>query len=260
MSAPAFVSGLYAGVVGHVRLRPVRHALRYRVFMLLLDLDELDRLDRDLALLKINRPGLLSLYERDHLDGGPALKARVRAVLVDAGLPADGRIQLMCMPRVLGFVFNPISLYFCHDAEDRLAAMLYEVNNTFGQRHSYLIPVAADGTLVVEQDCDKRLFVSPFMGMDMRYRFRIEPPRETVRVKIDGDDADGPLIVASFIGRRRELSDRAIVAALLGHPLLTLMVVAGIHWEALKLLIKGVRLRPRPAAPPEPVTVVHKAA
>jgi len=244
-------------VVRHVRLRPRRHALRYRIFMLLLDLDELERLDKRLTLFKINRPGLLSFHERDHADGSVrGLKAKIQADLAQAGLSVGGPIHLLCMPRMLGFVFNPISVYFCHGADGRLGAIRYEVSNTFGQRHSYLIaaPAQADGD--IEQGCEKRLFVSPFMHMDMTYRFQIDPPSDDVRLVIDGLDAEGLLITASFAARRHPLTDSAILKAVFAHPLMTLMVVAGIHWEALKLFLKGVRLVPRPPPPPEPVTIV----
>ncbi len=262
MNGP-FASGLYAGVVSHVRLRPRRHALRYRIFMLLLDLDELDQLNRSLFLFKVNRPGLLSFFESDHADGShDSLKGRIQAELTGAGLPADGAIRLLCMPRMLGFVFNPISVYFCHSADGRLAAIRYEVNNTFGQRHAYLIPVPAlaQGDLAapaIEQGCEKQLFVSPFLGMDMTYRFRVVPPAQDTRLVIHAADAEGLMIAANFAGRRRELSDASLLKTVLAHPLMTLMVVAAIHWEALKLFLKGVRLVARPPAPADPVTVVR---
>ena len=171
MTPSSLASGLYAGVVGHTRLRPRRHALRYRIFMLLLDLDELDRLEADHRLFKVNRPGLLSFHECDHADGGPGgLKAKIAAQLADAGLPGGGPIRLLCMPRVLGFVFNPVSVFFCYRADGAIAAILYEVNNTFGQRHSYLFP-ARDERLIVH-DCRKEFYVSPFMAMNMRYQFQ----------------------------------------------------------------------------------------
>jgi DUF1365 family protein len=257
--AAPFVSGLYTGVVAHVRLRPRRHRLRYRVFMLLLDLDELAALDRGLRLLAHNRAGLLGFFDRDHADGAPGvLKAKIEARLAAAGLDmAGGPIRLLSMPRMLGFVFNPISVYFCHRPDGSLGAMLYEVSNTFGQRHSYLIPVGPGAEQPIEQHCDKRLFVSPFLRMDMAYRFRVTPPGEQTAIFIDGRDGEGPLITASFAGRRSELTDGAILKAVLAHPLLTLTVVAAIHWEALKLLLKGVSLRKRPPPPEDPVTVVR---
>ena len=251
-------SGLYTGVVSHVRTRPRRHALRYRVFMALVDLDELDELNGRLRLFKANRPGLMSFQEKDHGGGETVgLKSRIQAALVMAGLPVGGPIRLLCLPRVLGFVFNPLSVYFCHGADGSLSAILYEVNNTFGERHAYLIATPDASNAVIEQGCEKRFFVSPFMGMDMTYGFKITPPGEDVRVVVNGFDQEGLLLNANFAGKRRELTDGAVIKAMLGHPLLTLMVVAGIHWEALKLFLKGVRLVARPPAPPEPVTVVR---
>ena len=260
MSTP-FASGLYAGVTHHARFRPRAHRLRYRLFMMLLDLDEAEALSKRLKRFGYNRPALISFYDRDHLAGGDTpLHVQVRSELDRAGLDLQGGpIRLLCMPRVLGFVFNPISVYFCHRPDNTLGAVLYEVNNTFGQRHSYLIPVsAADaGKDEIAQSCDKHLHVSPFMDMAMRYHFRVSPPGAAVRLIVDAHDAEGPKLAACFRGERAELTDRAILKAFLAHPLLALAVLAGIHWEAVKLLLKGLRLKPNPPAPAEPVTVVR---
>ena len=254
----SLASGLYHGVVSHVRTRPRRHALRYRVFMALVDLDELDALNGRLRLFKANRPGLMSFQEKDHGEGDAGgLKSRVQAALVMAGLPIGGPIRILCLPRMLGFVFNPLSVYFCHGPDGSLSAILYEVNNTFGERHAYLIATPDASNDVIEHGCEKRFFVSPFMDMDMTYGFKIAPPGEDVRVVVNGFDGEGLLLNANFAGQRRELTDSAVIGAMLSHPLLTFMVVAGIHWEALKLLLKGVRLVARPPAPREPVTVVR---
>ena len=159
------------------------------------------------------------------------------------------------MPRVLGMVFNPLTVYFCHDRQGVLLAILYEVNNTFRQRHSYLLPIEHMPDGVIRQACDKRFYVSPFMDMNLSYRFRIIPPGGMVTVGVDVADSTGPLLFAAFTGRRTELSDRGLLASFLGHPLLALRVLSGIHWEALKLWGKGLRLRPRPLPPAHPVTV-----
>jgi DUF1365 family protein len=181
----------------------------------------------------------------------------VRALLDKAGLDAGGPIRVLCMPRVLGFVFNPISVYFCHGAGGALEAMLYEVNNTFGQRHAYLIPVTGQAGGVIRQSCDKAFHVSPFMDMAMRYHFKAAEPGRDVLLAVDGHDAAGPMIATSFRGARRELTDPAILRTVLAHPLLSLAVLAGIHWEAVKLLLKGLRLKPTPPTPREPVTIVR---
>lgn len=159
------------------------------------------------------------------------------------------------MPRVLGMVFNPLTVYFCHRADGGLQAMLYEVNNTFGQRHSYLIPVTGDVRGALRQRCDKRFYVSPFMDMGLSYAFRVTLPDESLSLGVDAHDAAGPVLLAAFTGRRRPLTDARLLAAFLAHPLLAGRVLGGIHWGALKLWWKGMRLRPRPAPPAEAVTI-----
>lgn len=249
-------SAIYSGVVSHRRLKPRVHALRYRVFMLLLDLDELPALFGRLRLLREGAFGLMSFRSADHGDqSGGDLRAYVRSRLIAAGVAADGPIRLLCMPRILGYGFNPISLYFCHDAEGGLAAILYEVRNTFGQRHSYLIATPEGGEAPVRQTAPKRFHVSPFMDMDMIYDFTVRPPGELAGVAIDVRNAEGLVLSAAFHGRRTGLSDAGLLRAWLCHPLLTLKVMAGIHWEAAKLFLKGVGLRPEPPAPSGPVTV-----
>jgi DUF1365 family protein len=241
-------SALYAGTVMHERLRPRRHRLEYRVFCALIDLDELDELGRGLRLLGINRPGVLSFHERDHGDGVTPLKTWAGRLLTEAGIGFDGgRIELLCYPRMFGFVFNPLSVYFCSNRDGRLAGILYEVANTHGERHTYVMP--AGSTPVVRHTARKAFFVSPFMPMDCTYRFRIKPPDERVGITILEDDAEGLLLTARFSGQRQELTDRALLRMLIRYPLMTLKVVAAIHWEAIKLLAKGVRfLDWRPAA------------
>jgi len=252
----SWASALYLGHVAHARIRPRRHNLSYRLYSMLFDLDELPALHRRLRLFSLNRFNLLSFRDRDHGDGSATpLRAQIDALLARAGIAAGGPIRMLCYPRVLGTAFNPLSTFFCHRPDGTLAAILYEVNNTFGQRHSYLIPVEAD-VLPVRQSCAKGFYVSPFMAMDMTYDFTVRPPSAEVAITVRGSDAEGTVITASFTGTRRELSDAALLATFLRYPLLTLKVVGGIHWEALKLLAKGLRLRPRPAPPGHAVTVV----
>jgi len=177
----------------------------------------------------------------------------------DAGITPDGGpIRLLTMPRMLGFAFNPVSLFFCHRRDGTLVAVHYEVNNTFGERHGYFLPVAGGGAAgqPVHQACAKAFHVSPFIGMAMDYAFRIVPPAARLAVAITGSDAAGPLIAAVFSARRRVLSDRALALAFVSYPLLTLKVVAGILWEALLLWLKGIGLHEHPTAPTNAVTVV----
>ncbi|UOK72433.1 DUF1365 domain-containing protein [Ancylobacter polymorphus] len=250
-------SALYAGEVMHVRLKPRRHRLAYRLFSLLLDLDEIDGLDRRLRLFSRGRFNLFSLHDRDYADpaAGP-LKAQVERLLVAAGLEPDGGpIRLLTLPRLLGYAFNPLSVYFCHRRDGALLALLYEVNNTFGQRHSYLIPVAPGEGTPLRQKAEKRFYVSPFMDMGLTYAFRVHPPGEDLRIAILASDTEGPVLSAVHSATRRPLNDGELLRAALSYPLLTLKVIAGIHWEALFIWAKGIGLRPRPKAPDAPVTV-----
>jgi DUF1365 family protein len=249
------VNVLYDGVVVHRRYRPRAHRLRYRLFQLLLDLDELPTLDRGLRLFGHNCFALFSHHDRDHGDGSSRpLRGQIERMLADAGIDAGGGpIRLLAMPRVLGHVFNPLSLYYCHWPDGVLAAVVLEVNNTFGERHFY---VAAAENGAVRSACAKAFFVSPFMSLDMTYDFRLAAPGERADVAILGREASGaPLIFARFAGRRRPLTDASLLRAFFAHPLVTLKVVAAIHLEALKLLAKGLRLRPKPTAPLQAVTV-----
>jgi len=263
-------SAMYAGSVMHQRLRPARHRLQYRLFSLLLDLDELPVLARRLRLFSLNRFNLFSLHERDYGSGvvgnhGAGLRAYVEQQLRAGHLATGGAIRLLTMPRILGHAFNPLSVYFCHALDGTLAAILYEVNNTFGERHSYLLPVdrhvereGPDRETLVQR-CAKQFHVSPFLELDMNYEFRVDPPdakRSGLSVGVIASDAQGVVLNARLDAQRRPLDDAALARVFVTHPLLTLKVVAAIHWEALRLLAKGVRFRAKPASPVHSVTVI----
>jgi hypothetical protein len=169
--------------------------------------------------------------------------------------PDGGSIRLLTMPRVLGYAFNPISVYFCYRRDGALTAIVYEVNNTFRQRHSYVMPVTGDAARTIRQECAKQLYVSPFLDMEMTYAFRVVPPGRRLGIAITGRDAQGPIIVASLFAERAPLCDRGLALAFVTYPLLTLKVIAGIHWEALLIWLKGMRLHNRPNPPDRAVTV-----
>lgn len=252
-----FRSALYVGAVMHRRLRPKVHQFRYRAFWLLIDLDELPDLTARLALFSHNRFNLFALHEADQGDGS-ATPIRIQAErhLSEAGIDiVGGSIRLLCMPRTLGYSFNPISIYFCHRPNGALAAIIYEVHNTFGERHSYVAPVETKFD-EIRQNCRKAFYVSPFMDMDLAYHFRLTEPADRVAVGISASKGGERVLNASLAGLRRELTDGALLLMFLTIPLITAKVTLAIHWEALRLWLKGIRLRDRPAPPARNATPV----
>ena len=226
----------------HRRITPRHHRFTYRVFAMLLELDELPALDRSLSLFKHNRRGLFSFQDRDHGDGRP-LHVWLDDLLAQAGITADGARRVLCYPRIMGYVFNPLSVWFCDDRDGVLKAIIYEVHNTYEERHAYVLPVGKDRRLV-RHGCPKAFYVSPFLTRDCRYHFRIRPPGDDVAIAIHEEEAGAPILNASFAGARRALTDRALARMLLRYPLMTLKVVFAIHFEAVRLMLKGVQRHP----------------
>ncbi len=254
-------SALYVGRVMHRRTRPRPHALSYRVFWMLLDLDEIDGLDARLRLFSRDRANVFSFRTADYGDrSGRPLRPQVEERLKAAGIDTSGGpIRLLTMPRILGYGFNPLSVFFCHRADGSLAATLYEVHNTFGEIHSYLIPAEGE-TRPIVQDSAKAFHVSPFLTRDdMSYRFRLQPPGEDVAVHIAAKDAAGPMVFAALSGERQPLDDRRLLKLLVTHPLLTLRVTLAIHWHALLLLAKRIPLIRHPGVAARDVTVGRQA-
>ena len=246
-------SCLYRGEVVHRRLNPVRHELRYRVFNIFVDVDELPALDRRLKLFSYNRWNVFSLADRNHGPGdGTAIRDHVWALARAApGGDKVRRIFMFCYPRVFGYVFNPLTVYYGFGEDDRLLLMIYEVNNTFGQRHSYVIPVEGQ----TAQSCAKQLYVSPFNAVEGRYGFHFNAPGETLALGVNLSIQDRPVLNAYVHGGRVALTDAALLRAFAGVPFLTLKVMGAIHWQALRLWWKGLRLKERPA-PPDPHTIL----
>lgn len=235
---------LLCGRVMHRRLRPVQNRFSYGVFFLRLPLTRLQD-----AAIPINRRALCSFHYRDHgaRDGSHPL-AWIRALLAREGIAADGEIWLQCFPRVLGYVFNPVSFWFCEDRDGRLKAVLAEVNNTFGERHTYL--VRAGGEL----EARKVFHVSPFFPVAGRYRFRFDEREGRRLARIDYFDEAGPLLYTSISGQTRPLTRARLAAACLSHPLMTFTIIARIHWQALRLWLKRAPFFAKPVSPAEEVT------
>lgn len=232
---------LLIGHVMHRRLRPAVNAFVYPVFFVQLPVADLGAANG--PLFSVDRSNLLSFQQKDHgpRDGSPLLPW-IQAQLRGRGLPDDGEIILQCFPRVLGYVFNPVSLWFCHDRAGELIAVLAEVSNTFGGRHSYLLHNAdaaplRDGQVI---KASKEFHVSPFCEVAGGYRFRFHLQRKCPVVRIDYDDAEGELLLTSISGKPQAWSTGALLAAFLRMPLLTAGVMCRIHWQALKLWLKGV--------------------
>jgi len=243
-------ASLYLGEVMHARLKPVGHRFTYRVLSLLIDLDRLVEADGLSFLFGVNRGALFSFHERDHGPrDGSSLRAHAARLLAPHGIDlAEGRVLLLCYPRVFGYVFNPLSVYYCHTKDGALAGLIYEVRNTFGEMHSYVRPVVPTDLSAagIRQSEPKAFYVSPFIAMGMRYNFRLTPPGEEVRLRILETDAEGPLLAATFAGRRHPLTSRELLADLFRLPLVTAKVMGGIHYEAMRLWLKGAPYYARP--------------
>lgn len=241
---------LYRGTVSHRRLRPRPHRFDYRLFALLLDIDRLDQTAERLRLFSRGGFNLLSVRDRDYGDGsGRSLRVQAEDDCRAIGIASLGRIDLFTLPRLLGFAFNPLSLFFCHAPDGRLAAIIHEVHNTFGERHRYVLGVDVEARqgAGVRQAASKSFHVSPFLPMDLAYDFKVSGVGEDeLGVTITASDSQGPILVAVQRMRRARLSDGAILRAVAAMPLMTIKVVAAILWEAARLWAKGVAVQRHP--------------
>ena len=245
---------LYSGNVMHQRMRPVGHRFDYTVFSLLIDLDRLDEADRLSPLFSVNGFNLLSFHESDHLRGSDAknLRAHADLLLARAGLAErPARILLACYPRVLGRVFNPLSVFYAYDAAGGVIALIYQVRNTFGEDHTYVCPVEPGerSPAGIRQERRKKFHVSPFLDMELTYHFRMPPPGETLKWRILETDDEGPLLAATYSAKAGALSTGAILRNVARIPMLTWKILAGIHFEALRLWLKGVGFISKPEPP-----------
>ncbi|MEW5755549.1 MAG: DUF1365 domain-containing protein [Pseudomonadota bacterium] len=243
---------LYVCDVMHRRQHPVSYRFIYRVFSLLLDIDQLAPTARRLRLLSYNRPGLCAFYDRDHGPrDGSRLRPWVEAQLSACGIDLDGgQIQLLCMPRLLGYVFNPLSIYYCRHRDGTLRAIICEVKNTFGEQSCYILHHAGSSLAwPVRSTTAKNFHVSPFIGMQVDYQFRISEPADDLALLIRAYQEGALLMTAAQTGKGAPLTDRALLQALIKMPLMTLKVIAMIHWQALKLWFRGAPVY-RKANPP----------
>ncbi len=238
-------AAVYYGHAMHCRLRPFRHRFVYRVFSMFLDIDALDALAERTVFFSHNRFNLFSLMDKDHgLSDGSPLRPWIESLLTENNVSmAGGRIFMLCFPRMLGFVFNPLTVFFCFDAKSCLRGIIYEVRNTFGEKHPYVVAiddVPPPDALITHQR-DKNFYVSPFIDMNMVYTFRLRIPGEKLSIMIREHAPEGELLIATLTGERRPFRTGTLIQALFLYPLMSLKIIAAIHFEALRLWRKGAK-------------------
>ena len=238
-----FNSCIYSGFVTHRRFKPKRHFFTYKTFSLLIDLKELENLGKKINFFSYNKFNILSFYDVDHGPrDGNSLTNWVKDILANAKIDiGSGTVKLLCYPRFFGFVFNPLSIFYCYDENLNLKAVLYEVKNTFNEQHTYVFSVSPSSNLILHK-CNKKFYVSPFIEMITFYNFRLLKPAKILNVFIKQGDEEGTLLTACQIGQRVEMSSKNLLFQFLKHPLMSFKVILAIHFEALRLWIKGVKL------------------
>ena len=234
-------SSIYNGTVIHKRFKPKIHFFKYRVFSLLIDLSELDILDKKINYFSYNKFNLISFFDKDHGErDGSSIVEWVKKNLNENGLNTENiKIKLLCYPRILGYVFNPLSVFYVYDINEKLVSILYEVKNTFGEQHTYIFRV--ENNSLLQHNCEKKFHVSPFIEMDCNYFFRILKPAEKISVIIDQYQSNEKILYASQDGKRADFTSSELIKSYLKHPLMTFKIISAIHFEAFKLWIKGIR-------------------
>ena len=237
-------SCIYNGEVTHTRFKPVRHFLKYKTFSLLIDLDEINLLDKSIGIFSHNKFNIFSFYDKDHGDrDGGNLKNWVISNLKKFQIKEKiTNIKVLCYPRILGYVFNPLSIFYCYE-KDKLVAIFYEVKNTFNEQHTYIFKIKNNEEII--QKCRKKFYVSPFMDMETFYNFKLLNPNDKLSVFIKQTDADGTILTATQTGDKKEFSFKQLAINFIKYPLMTIKIISSIHYEALLLWKKGAIYRKR---------------
>ena len=236
-------SNIYNGTVIHKRFKPKEHFFKYSVFSLLIDLSELDYLDKQVRFFSYNKINLISFYDKDHGNrDGTSIIDWVKKNLNQNNISSENvKIKLLCYPRILGYVFNPLSVFYVYNNQDKLIAILYEVKNTFGEQHTYIFKINNSDKLL-QHNCLKKFHVSPFIEMDCKYFFRTLVPDKKMSVVIDQyDNNDDKLLYASQDGYIADLKSSELLKSYIKHPLMTFKIIIAIHFEAFKLWSKGIK-------------------
>ena len=235
-------SSIYNGTVIHKRFKPKKHFFRYSVFSLFIDLSELNQLDNSIKFFSFNKFNLISFFDKDHGDrDGSSLIEWVKKNLKENNISSENiKIKLLCYPRIFGYVFNPLSVFFIYNSKNKLISILYEVKNTFGEQHTYIFKVEDDLNLF-QHNCSKKFHVSPFIEMNCNYFFRILKPGEKISVIIDQYHSNEKILYASQDGKRADFNSKELLKSYLKHPLMTFKIISAIHYEAFKLWTKGIK-------------------
>ena len=235
-------SKIYVGKVIHTRFKPKKHHFKYNVFSLLIDLDELDELDNNLKFFSFNKFNLMSFFNIDHGErDGSDVKNWVKENLIKKKIKFQNiRVEILCYPRILGYVFNPLSILYIYNENNELISIFYEVKNTFGEQHTYIFETKDQN--LIKNKCSKKFYVSPFIKMECEYNFKVTKPGSTISTIINQNDAEGKLLFASQDGKALNLTNKNLLINYLKHPLMTFKVIVAIHYEAFKLWFKKVKL------------------
>ena len=234
-------SSIYNGTVIHKRLKPKIHFFKYKVFSLLIDLSDLNYLNKKISFFSYNGFNLISFFDKDHGDrDGSSLIDWVKKNLTENNINSENiRIKLLCYPRIFGYVFNPLSVFFVYDYNENLISVLYEVKNTFGEQHTYVFK--AENNNLLQHNCSKKFHVSPFIEMNCNYFFKILRPSEKISVVIDQYQLNEKILYASQDGKRVDFNSKELLKSYLKHPLMTFKIISAIHFEAFKLWIKVIK-------------------
>ena len=235
-------SYIYTGTVIHKRFKPKVHSFNYSVFSLLIDLSELDLMNNSLRIFSYNKFNIVSFYSKDHGPrDGSSLRNWVIENLQKNNIETEGiQIKLLCYPRIFGYVFNPLSVFYIYNKNSELISILYEVKNTFGEQHTYIFKTKKNENLI-QHICKKKFHVSPFIKMDCIYFFRLLKPGNRVSVIIDLQDQEGKILFASQDGEKSELNNKNLIRSYIKHPLMSFKIIVAIHFEAFKLWSKGIK-------------------
>ena len=237
-----FNSCIYTGFVTHRRFKPKRHFFTYKTFSLLIDLNEIEKLSKKIKFFSYNKFNILSFYNIDHGPrDGSSLVAWVKNTLTNAKIDiGSGTIKLLCYPRFFGYVFNPLSIFYCYDENLHLKAILYEVKNTFSEQYTYVFSASSSSNLILHR-CEKKFYVSPFMEMKTFYNFRLLNPEKILKIFIKQRDIEGTLLTACQVGKKIEINTKNLFFQFLTHPFMSFKVILAIHFEAFRLWMKGVK-------------------